>query len=90
MGTSEDFRKQMAGYGLLTAEILYRMPDHPALLQSFLWQTEDKAPTFPELRRFLAFWEREIQAFIHTVRLAHQDLIGPRDVRYAKGEFLIH
>ncbi|NBN63606.1 Usg family protein [Microvirga tunisiensis] len=90
MQASESFRRQFAGYGILTAEILYRMPDHPALLQSFVWQTEDKAPQFPELRRFLAYWEREIEALIHSVRVAHKDLIGPMDVRYAKGEFLIH
>ena len=27
---SEGFRKQLEGYGLTTAEILYRLPDHPA------------------------------------------------------------
>src|SRR5205807_1884153 len=34
MKASPEFRKQLAGYGLTTAEILYRMPDHPTLLQS--------------------------------------------------------
>jgi uncharacterized protein Usg len=28
----------LKGYSLTTAEILYRLPDHPALLQSFIWQ----------------------------------------------------
>jgi hypothetical protein len=31
---SEDFRKQVSGYGLTTAHILYRRPDHRWLLQS--------------------------------------------------------
>ena len=35
MQASPAFQKQMEGYGLTTAEILYRMPDHPALLQSY-------------------------------------------------------
>ncbi|MCB0177573.1 MAG: aspartate-semialdehyde dehydrogenase, partial [Anaerolineae bacterium] len=35
------FARQMAGYGLTTARILYRLPDHPGLLQEFIWQTHD-------------------------------------------------
>src|SRR5215469_12064811 len=33
---SQDFRKQLEGYGLTTANILYRRPDHPWLLQSYV------------------------------------------------------
>ena len=33
-----DLKLQMEGYRLTTAEILYRMPDHPAILQTFIWQ----------------------------------------------------
>lgn len=90
MKVSLDFEKRILGYGLLTAEILYRLPDHPKLLQSFLWQTEDLAPQFPELNRFLSFWEREIDGRIHSVRVAHQNLIDPVDFRYANGEIVIH
>ncbi len=90
MKTSSDFEKRILGYGLLTAEILYRMPDHPKFLQSFLWQTEDLAPQFPELTKFLDFWEREIDGRIHSVRVAHQNLIDPVDFRYAEGEILVH
>ena len=49
---SADFRKQVLGYGLTTATILYRMPDHPALLQSYIWQDYDLAPKFPVLIEF--------------------------------------
>ncbi|EFO30657.1 protein usg [Roseibium sp. TrichSKD4] len=90
METSSDFRKRILGYGLLTAEILYRMPDHPKLLQSFLWQTEDLAPHFPELNKFLEFWDREIDGRIHAVRVAHQNLLEPMDYRYANGEIQVH
>jgi uncharacterized protein Usg len=90
MKTGSDFQKRLLGYGLLTAEILYRLPDHPKLLQTYLWQTEDLAPKFPELNRFLNFWEREIEGPIHSVRVAHQNLIEPVDFRYANGEFVIH
>ncbi|POF31688.1 usg protein [Roseibium marinum] len=90
MKTSSDFEKRLLGYGLLTAEILYRIPDHPKLLQSFLWQTEDLAPKFPELNRFLKFWEREVEGSIYSVRIAHQNLITPMDFRFADGEIVVH
>lgn len=90
MTLSCEFEKRLLGYGLLTAEILYRLPDHPKLLQSFLWQTEDLAPKFPELAKFLVFWEREIEGPIHSVRVAHQQLIEPVDFRFADGEFLVN
>ncbi|MEM5582304.1 Usg family protein [Roseibium sp. AS2] len=90
MKTSSDFEKRLLGYGLLTAEIVYRLPDHPRFLQSFLLQTEDMAPGFPELTRFLDFWEKEIEGRIHSVRVAHQNLIEPVDFRYADGEIVLH
>ena len=68
--------RQLAGYGLTTAEILYRLPDHPSMLQSFVWQDYDRAPDFPELNRFLAFWRREIEGPLHSVKVAHNHLIG--------------
>ena len=47
------FRRQMEGYSLTTAHILYRMPDRPLLLQSYLWQEYDLARKFPILTKFL-------------------------------------
>lgn len=72
-----DLEKQLGGAGLLTTEILYYMPDHPKLLQSFTWQTMDKAPEFARLAKFLDHWRREIQAVIHSIRIAHADYVGP-------------
>lgn len=40
---SREFRMQMDGYGLTTAEIHYHMPDHPSLLQLYVWQEYDLA-----------------------------------------------
>src|ERR1700726_4909990 len=56
VGVSDDFRKQVLGYGLTTAQILYRMPDHPSLLQTYVWQNYDLFPRFPKLKDFLGFW----------------------------------
>ena len=79
-----DFQKMLGGYGLTTAEVLYRMPDHPSFLQTFHWQFADVAPDYPRLKTFLAHWEREIEAVIHSVRVMHSGLIGPREVRLVR------
>lgn len=85
-----DMSLQLQGYRLTTAEILYHMPDHPDLLQTFLLQKFDKAPDFPVLRKFLTFWEAEIDARIHSVRVAAKGLISPVEMRYAEGDFRLH
>lgn len=77
-------------YRLTTAEILYHMPDHPVLLQSYLWQEYDLAPQFPELQKFLDFWERELDGRLHSVTVASKKLIIPDHCRHANGEFYIH
>jgi uncharacterized protein Usg len=87
---SEGFRKQLAGYGLTTANILYRMPDHPALLQTFLWQEYDLFPNFPVLNKFLAFWLEKLDGPLHSVTVAHARLIKPAEIRALDGEFGLH
>jgi uncharacterized protein Usg len=87
---SIEFQAQISGYGLTTANILYRLPDHPTLLQEFLWQHYDLAPDFPELFRFLDFWDREIEGPVHSVRVAHKRMIGPNEWRTAHGIYGPH
>lgn len=72
---------QLRNYRLTTAEIIYRMPDHPGLLQSFIWQDLDLAPDFPVLRRFLDFWQRNLDGKLHTVRVANCQLIHTAEFR---------
>ena len=83
--TSRDFLVQLQGYGLMTAEISYYMPDHPDLLQLFVWQEYDVAPDFPILHKFLDHWRREIEAALHSIRIAHQHLIRPTEWRAVHG-----
>lgn len=82
--------KQLQGYRLTTAEILYHLPDHPHLVQSFIWQQLDIAPRFPELQRFLAFWEQQIEGRLHSVKVAQAPLIGPPRMRHAQASFSLH
>ncbi len=75
--------RQLEGYRLTTAEILYRLPDHPAVLQTFVWQELDIAPAYPVLRKFLDFWNREIEGKLHSVRVASARVLSPGEVRHA-------
>ncbi len=72
---------QLPRVRLTTAEILYHLPDHPSLLQIFVWQQFDVAPEFPKLRRFLDFWVRNIEGKLHSVRVAEAPLNGRRRFR---------
>ena len=69
-----------AGYGLTTAQIIYRLPDHLAVLQEFVWQRFDLFPEFPALAKFLAFWEEKIEGPIPSVTVAHARLLRPADL----------
>ncbi len=82
--------RQLDNYRLTTAEILYHLPDHPDLLQTFVWQELDLAPDYPELQRFLAFWERELDGKLHSVRVGSAHLIQPPRVKHANCVFTLH
>lgn len=77
-------------YRLTTAEILYHMPDHPSLLQSYLWQEVDLAPDFPGLKKFLQFWERQLDGPIHSVTVADARIMTPDEFRFADTEIRLH
>ena len=85
-----DFERMLNDHRLTTAEILYYLPDHPALLQSYIWQELDIAPKFPILSRFLSFWEREIEGKLHSVTIASAKLITPAEFVFCKGQLTIH
>src|SRR5580700_6299111 len=78
---SPQFVRQLEGFSLTTAEILYRLPDHPTLLQTYVWQDYDMAPRFPVLMKFLAFWRDRLDGPLHSVRVAHTTLIKPAEIR---------
>jgi uncharacterized protein Usg len=82
--------RQLQDYRLTTAEILYHLPDHPNLLQSFIWQDLDIAPQYPVLQKFLDFWKREIDGSLHSVRVASASLIKPTRVAHADTLLQLH
>jgi len=77
-------------YRLTTAEILYHMPDHPHVLQSFLWQQVDVAPDFPVLRRFLAFWSRTMEGKLHSVKVAQAPVLNRGRFRHVRHSISLH
>jgi uncharacterized protein Usg len=85
-----DFKSQVAGYSLTTAEILYRLPDHPSLLQSFIWQEYDLHPRFPRLKTFLDFWTRNLEGKLYRITVAHRKLITPAEVRLIDGDYWLN
>jgi uncharacterized protein Usg len=87
---SRQFVRQLQGYGLTTAEILYRRPDQRWLLQSYVWQDYDLFPNFPALRDFLAFWQERLEGPLFSVTVAHCRLIKPAELRTIDGEFRLH
>jgi uncharacterized protein Usg len=85
--TSTDFATQLQGYSLTTAEILYRLPDHPSLIQSYIWQEYDLSPVFPKLKTFLDFWTAKIEGKLYKVTIAHTKLIKPAELRLLRAEY---
>ncbi len=85
-----ELEMMLRGYGLTTAQIFYRMPDHPALLQSYVWQDYDLAPDFPEMNGFLKFWQEKLEGPIHSVRYVHRKLISASEWRQVKSEIILH
>ena len=87
---NDDFATMLRGYSLTTAEILYRMPDHPSLIQSYIWQDYDLHPRFPKLKGFLDFWTKNLEGRLHKVLVAHTSLIKPAELRLVAADFTLH
>ncbi|MCH2077395.1 MAG: usg protein [Rhodobacteraceae bacterium] len=77
----------LKGYGLTTAEMFYGLPDHPAVLNTFIWQDYDIAPDHPRLFEFIAFWNDEIEGPLNSVRFTHRVALEPGKWRSVVGEF---
>ena len=86
----KEMELMLAGHGLTTAQIFYRMPDFRTMLQSYLWQDYDLAPDFPRLHKFLDFWRENLDGPIHSVEFSHRKLIRPGEWKRVDWEFKLH
>jgi uncharacterized protein Usg len=84
------FIQQLQGFSLTTAEILYRLPDHPSLLQTYIWQDYDLSPKFPKLQGFLDFWSKNLEGKLFKVRVAHKSLISANELALVNAEFRLN
>lgn len=81
---------KLRGYRLTTAEILYHLPDHPGLLQTFVWQDLDLVPGFPVLNKFLRFWETNLDGRLHSVHVAARGIISDAELTIAGKEYVLN
>jgi uncharacterized protein Usg len=81
---------QLNDYRLVTAEILYHLPDHPGLLQTYIWQDYDLAPRLPVLHKFLDFWSRNLDGKLHSIKVAKTELITPGRWRNTEALLSLH
>jgi len=85
--------QELGDYRLTTAHIFYHMPDYPNLIQTYLWQSLDRAPDFPKLKDFLCFWERKLEGKLHSVQIGYVGIIQPtewNELRYANCSIMLH
>ena len=87
--SDRNFIQQLHDYRLTTAEIIYRLPDHPSVLQSYIWQELDIAPKFPILHKFLRFWQRDLQGKLYMVKVATQTVVKPAEFHFVDNEFTL-
>jgi uncharacterized protein Usg len=66
------------------------MPDHPHVINTFIWQDYDLAPDYPQLFKFIEFWHDEIEGPLHSVRFSHRKMISPGQWRNVVGELPLH
>ena len=65
-------------------------PDHPSLLQTFIWQDYDVHPRFPKLLAFLEFWNSKLDGKLYHVSVAHSKLIKPSEIKMVDGQFKLN
>ncbi|MBA4749969.1 MAG: Usg family protein [Alphaproteobacteria bacterium] len=77
-------------YKLMTAQILYHLPDYPSLLQTYIWQDLDLAPDFPTLMKFLDFWDKNLEGRMHSVTVTHAEPVLEPKMRFYQQSLEIH
>ncbi len=66
---------------LVTMSIIYGLPDHKSIINEFVWQLHDLVPELERVRRFLKFWDNNIDGPIKLVQITYPGIKIPRSVR---------
>ncbi len=75
---------------LVTADIAYRMPDYLSVLQTLIWQDFDLMPELPALRKYLRFWEENLDGPVHSVRIVSAEIIESPRIAHRHHELRLH
>lgn len=88
--TPSETELMLKGYGLTTAEFFYYLPDYRHVLHSYIWQEYDLAPDHKKPFSFIEFWQKEIEASLHSVRFTHCKRLSAGEWQNQVGEFTLH
>lgn len=79
------------GYSMCLWEFTYWHPDRRLVLAPpMMLQKYDLVPGYPELRKFLDFWTKNIEGKLHSVRVSSERLIRPAEFRLVGMEMRLH
>jgi len=87
--------RQLNGWRQTTAIIIYRMPGHQSLVQTFIWQDldrfdEEPARAFPRLRKFCTWWNANLDGAIVHVTVGAIPVITAGEMRHVGTELRLH
>lgn len=72
---------------LVTAEIVYHLPDYPSLLQVLIWQNLDTVPELPVLTKYIHYWRANVDGRLHSILVATASIVRPTEFRFASAAF---
>ncbi len=86
---TEEYLRQLPGYGLATAVIEYYFPDYPHIIsvRTFTRQLHDACPDFPRLNEYIKWWVKQIDGKINLVTVGHVMLLQRRELKYVNGMY---
>ena len=58
---------------IATVQVVYYIPDHLHIVNQFMWQTEDQLPEYPRIKKFLDYWDKNIDGPIKEVYIHDHD-----------------
>ena len=67
MKFKSDFATMLNGHVTVSVNVIYYMPDCKSLLNEFIWTTLDITPKYPRVKKFLDYWEANIEGKIKEV-----------------------
>jgi uncharacterized protein Usg len=59
-------------------DIFYYRPDHPLLIQEFVWGFDDVPPELVRVHQFLNYWKNNIDAVIKEILVGVNDAAPQR------------